>query len=759
MRFSFGLIAYAIATATVFASPSSERQDSPFVQELQRFRAYPHLDRAYQLIDEDRLAEARVELTKGLGFDPGNSQARESLVIVLHRLSDYEAVIREAGSVLAADNRSAVGLLYRGMAQQALGRLEAAEEDFLTASELSDIGEDEKTMALDTLADMAIGEGRYAEALDYLDWLPVSSHGFRFSYRRGVAFDALGEVVQAASSYREAKGVAPGVSERMIASKSLVDLFLSNGELVQAREALLEALDIDPEDVRLMQSLGEVAYRLGDDAVAIRWTLSVLQSPQTLSDSDRYALHMMLGYAYRRLGQDGQASGAFREAAELQPDSAALIEAAQSLEMSGQTEQAIEWLTKALELNTSPKVSAMLGALYARAGSPEDAVRHLAEAAKQIKDPSALADILEQQSQLYRSLGNLEEARLALEQASRLTPERASVFRSLGDVCLLSGEAQNAVFFFRKSLDLDDEIDSRVPLAAAYTATGETTHALAIYEELLLDPYIETAQEGELLLKMAQIESLRAHHSQAAEFFIRAFDCGQPTGVLARAAESYAMAGEWIRATEVNLQLLDSANLADSDRAQTFKRLGYAQAAQGEMQKAVDSWKSAFSLGLEDGDVRLDLALSLYEQGLWTGAIEHLRQSYEQKPAAITLVYTGRCYMGLGKPGVAIHYLEEATAGPDELEQEVRKAVMDELSFLYAGQADYERAVRACEQSLAMTYDPRIALRLGRMQFSAGRQDEAWGTLKAIPMDSLRPVERAEVLDELSRIRAEEKDS
>ena len=98
-----------------------QREENWFQQQLRMFRTYPHLDRAYRLIDSNRLSEARAELDAALAVDPRDPQARLTYMLLLHRLQAYSELISHADRLIGAHPGFVPALLYRGLAHQALG--------------------------------------------------------------------------------------------------------------------------------------------------------------------------------------------------------------------------------------------------------------------------------------------------------------------------------------------------------------------------------------------------------------------------------------------------------------------------------------------------------------------------------------------------------------------------------------------------------------------------------------------------------------
>ena len=99
--------------------------------ELRELRAYPHLDRAYRLIARNQLLDARAELERHLALQPEHAAARTAYLMLLWRLKAYAEVLEQADIVIRQrPDDSADARLYRGMANHASGRLEAASADF-----------------------------------------------------------------------------------------------------------------------------------------------------------------------------------------------------------------------------------------------------------------------------------------------------------------------------------------------------------------------------------------------------------------------------------------------------------------------------------------------------------------------------------------------------------------------------------------------------------------------------------------------------
>ena len=90
-------------------------------------------------MEAGQLPEARQELEKYLAIDPRDSEARYHYLLNLFKMKDYGETIRQADLILKEHPQFIPALLYRGLAHQALGRPEEAQDDFQAAVGQADI--------------------------------------------------------------------------------------------------------------------------------------------------------------------------------------------------------------------------------------------------------------------------------------------------------------------------------------------------------------------------------------------------------------------------------------------------------------------------------------------------------------------------------------------------------------------------------------------------------------------------------------------
>ena len=85
-----------------------ERRENWLRREIRRFRSYPHLDRAFRLMAEGGLREAKAEMEQYLAIDPDDLRVRFHYLALLHRLGAYADVIREADTVPISPPRDSI---------------------------------------------------------------------------------------------------------------------------------------------------------------------------------------------------------------------------------------------------------------------------------------------------------------------------------------------------------------------------------------------------------------------------------------------------------------------------------------------------------------------------------------------------------------------------------------------------------------------------------------------------------------------------
>jgi bacteriophage N4 adsorption protein A len=210
-------------------------------------------------------------------------------------------------------------------------------------------------------------------------------------------------------------------------------------------------------------------------------------------------------------------------------------------------------------------------------------------------------------------------------------------------------------------------------------------------------------------------------------------------------------------AVGVLLVIAVAAGIADAqpartERAEILERLGVASLQARNYAEAARYLRDAISAGRDHWEIRQNLGFALAALDRCDEAVDELERSIRLRAVPRTLVYLGRCYDRLHKPGVAIHALEQAVARAPELNPGEQKDAYALLGYLYATGGEHARAVDAWHRAVALGDDPELALRLARAQRLSGSPRAARETLGGIAPARLSPASQAMRLDELAAL-------
>src|SRR5437899_5714811 len=189
-----------------------------------------------------------------------------------------------------------------------------------------------------------------------------------------------------------------------------------------------------------------------------------------------------------------------------------------------------------------------------------------------------------------------------------------------------------------------------------------------------------------------------------------------------------------------------------TERAEILERLGVVSLQRRDYAEAARYFRAAIAAGRDHWQIRQNLGFALLSLDRCEEAVTELEISARQSPAPRSFIYLARCYERLKKPGVAIHWLQQTLVRLRELTPAEQKDVYSSLGYRYAAEGQNAAAAEAWEQALALSYDPEIALRLGRAQRLLGESSRARQTLTGIAPERLSPASRAVRLDELAEL-------
>jgi bacteriophage N4 adsorption protein A len=870
-----------------------DREETWIQGEWRKLTSFRHLDRAFELMQSGSLAEAKTEFDRYLARDPADLRARADYLNLLYRLKDYEGCVKQAALILAKRPSYVPAYLYRGLASQHLGKLEAAIEDYKKAAALNEAAPADRLFALNSAADLAMQIRKYEEAIRLMESVPPSGRDATFHVREGMACEQLGDDTAAAAAYRKAleSNQTPEFKARLhrtIAElairqgrwseaeqelRAALELTPGNTELSRAHamaayeaasrsgrwtdalaaaenlaenstdpaaqmrvglafeklgryqdaaaayagaaglsdadpqklrawraaavaaqkardwrlveKALLEAQRLEPRNRDILRGLADALAEQKDPAGAAGWMEKALAVKPDLNDEEslanlylqledygraiellqrvlrgvraeanRHRIYMALGYAYASSGRKDEAAAAFSEAAALRRDPATLVALAESLESDGRLLQAGEYRRQLIDLAPTANNYYSLGMLYARLDRKEEAARQLEEAVDRGLAEQKRAIALKQAGMLYQSLARYEPARQALVAARSLNPQDASLPLAIAEIDLQTGRYSAALESVGQSLEIKETERGLQVRALVQEKIGDSRKAIADYERLSDIRSGDPAARSSALLSLANLEFGLGLYPSAAGHYIEILgpnQSGEPD-TLGQAAESLALAGNLEKAVDVNRRIVDLPDASAAQKFAAFRRLGFLYLQLKRSDLSEQCFRSAIELGDKDSKTYQGLGLLLSDSGRFAEARDCFSSALEREKSPQSVLYLARSYVALGKPGVAIYYLEGILRKPDGLSEPERNDIYRELGYLYASEHEYARAAEAWRQSPGLGQAPDVALSMARMQRLLQNYEEARRILTDIDGHALSPALKGERLEELALV-------
>lgn len=215
-----------------------------------------------------------------LSRDPRNAPALDLLGMVARLRGNHPEALRLFNAAVAADSKSALLRLHKGLALRACGRTDEAISEFRAAVAL----DTQNPECLHQLGNALKARGRNAEAMVNLQQASrLAPHDATIWLNLGVAQFESSQLDEALDSFRRAIALEPNTSE---SHNILGVLLLERGEVTAAIAALHESLRIRPNGpahdnlARALRSQGRV-----EEAISgFRAALTLAPNPETHSN-------------------------------------------------------------------------------------------------------------------------------------------------------------------------------------------------------------------------------------------------------------------------------------------------------------------------------------------------------------------------------------------------------------------------------------------------------------------------------------------
>lgn len=761
--FGLGIMMALAASMPLAARPATDKADHAATRDarqeeswlsaqLRKFRSYPHLHRAYRLIEKDRLDDAAKEIQACLDIDPADIGVRISYLNVLYRQKRADELLLQAEQVLKQQPDNVRGLLYHGLASQIRGDADAAISSLIRVYQNAFADGKDRAFAASSAADIAMSKGRYGEALDALTVLSAFQNTYADHYRQGAALAAMGRMNDAARAYETALERATNQAEQIQAMSALGYLTQKKGEADKAIRYGEAIVAKDPAHLDWLRTLSDLYHEkrnYGQSERAARLALGVSGAPQdrirlasvlaergqhaaaieqyaraaedTKDQALSYQASMGLGYAYQALGNEDAAHASFERAAQIKRDSKALAAAAATMKKPGLSAAGARNLSRLLaeyrEHHTADG-AASIGFAYAQKGEYAKASFYLERALRMKSNPEWLLGLAE----LYAQAGDTSKAGNAL---AAYSPVSALDWRRAGDVYWKIGEQEAALAALSKGVD---SAGARMQLAQRYLDMQRPDEALHELEAVLrMEPHVALqiqaqrqigylhAQAGRHRQAIAAFEAVLAKdgtdlltmkeqgfvhmrvpdYPQALECFLYILEHeNTPSNMLAVARVYSALKQNEPALQYYKMAAAGSDRLSNSDAAALHAELGSLYAAGGRFADASESWSK--SAGITDSpEMRMNLA---YAEEM------------------------------LGMPREALARLDALAREPIGKEQELR--LLRQYARLHEKMGNIAQAMQYLERVLTLAPSAELHYRIGLYAFKLGRKDAALHHLK-----------------------------
>jgi tetratricopeptide (TPR) repeat protein len=627
-------------------SPPSPRARNWLELQISHFRSFPHLDRAYRLLQQGRKEEAASEVQHYLRLEPHDLAARQTYLILLFQMAAYSRTVEEATLLLQDQPTATAALLYRALSNQRIGHAPAAAADFQRVAESETASSEDRLFAANSLVEIAIAAGRLAEARSALRLVARDSDNYELHIRVGTVDEALGNLEEADTAYRTAIQRASTPPERLRALLAAGELALRRGLMSDASSLLIQAHDLDPANLHLLGELTIAAREGGRAAEAhdwIRTALSLepsrhqaeslentldarkdwldvieihhylLQHPAT--SEERYDTLTRLVRAYEELDRINEAASAMRLVVAVRPSYENLRQFAVLLDSAGQTAAAIDTLKRAAALKPSADTHSQLSALYEKVGNRALAIAELREALR-LADNSLwhkrLGNLLADDGKFQEAAGELERGPPG--EASASSRELlAELYRRSGDDAAQAAQLDLAIAAEKEPEERQRLLQQRGFLYAKLGDDQGSARAFQAAIEAGLDDGRIHMDLGFTLLRLKRWD-------EARDQFLRANDIAYSSGALFYAARCYqqlhqaSLALKYLELAERGAGELD----ADTRKA-LFDELGYAQAAKGDVRAAAAAWTRSIAVRF-DAEIAIQLAVAQRNAGQMSAA-------------------------------------------------------------------------------------------------------------------------------------------
>jgi len=429
--------------------------------------------------------------------------------------------------------------------------------------------------------------------------------------------------------------VATEPGERASVQRQVAEVHRSAENLDKAREALLEALNHDPEDLEALNELQELATQAED----WRSVVGILARKGVLFEGEEQVeTYASIAQIWEdQLGDPGVAAESWRKVLEIDPDHNLALQRLVALgEASGNWKSFVEHGQALAQQLDGAERSALLGriglAYESQLHNLTDAMRFL-EAASNGPNPDA--DAARARERLHTERGEWEQAvkaLLCLAEATSGEEQLASLLKAAGIRTTTLHNKQAASEIYERVLQVAPDNAEALRFQCEQLFESEAfEQAVSLFVRLEpieverdiddFDEQIEVAQFffrfGETLRALGRNEDAVARYEHTLELNDTHLPSLEALGPL------YLEARDWKKGEKIYRKLLQlTGGRGDpSFLAGIYTQLGYVQRYLGNLDKAKKRFNKALELRQNDVAALLGLAGVQYDRGEWNSLL------------------------------------------------------------------------------------------------------------------------------------------
>lgn len=270
---------------------------------------------------------------------------------------------------------------------------------------------------------------------------------------------------------------------------------VAKGAFDKAVKEYQKVLRTDPGDVRVLQKLGELHQKKGDNAQAAQFFIKVAEG---YSEEGFFlkavALYKQVLKLNPSLVNVNLRLGELHQQLQLMSEAAAYYQlVASQYEQAGDIRSSLNIFKKLVDLSPDNVTSRVkLGELYSRENMPTEAADELKRAADYLKRNNRLEDL-----------------QRVLERLCALDPNNLQMARELAEAYLAAGDQKRALTKLQLCFNAQPrDLETLELLARAFIGMGQQAKAASVYKELvkLLTEQNRLDEAADFRLKLQQIE-------------------------------------------------------------------------------------------------------------------------------------------------------------------------------------------------------------------------------------------------------------